>query len=248
MSIRVTCTGCHTRFNVSDKFAGQEGPCPKCKKKIRVPALSEKVAVHAPESFGPRGADGKAVLKPIFRTEATVTPVHWVLIGATIFGFLAIAFLMQTSVSDKEGFSSLVLVVAAVILAVPCVYAGYTFLRNSELGAHDGQELWTRILACAAVYGISWLAIPVVTYAMDDGVGTAIGVAAMLVIGTFAAYLLLEIDFFMAILHYGLFFGSAILLRVVAGFDALPVTGGGSGNSIDDLINEAARITGCFFV
>ena len=28
----------HTRFKVSDKFAGQEGPCPKCKAKIKIPA------------------------------------------------------------------------------------------------------------------------------------------------------------------------------------------------------------------
>ncbi|MEC8508925.1 MAG: MJ0042-type zinc finger domain-containing protein, partial [Planctomycetota bacterium] len=35
MSIRVTCPGCHARFNVSDQFAGKSGPCPKCKKTIQ---------------------------------------------------------------------------------------------------------------------------------------------------------------------------------------------------------------------
>ena len=35
MAIDVTCPSCHTRFQVSDKFAGKSGPCPKCKNTIR---------------------------------------------------------------------------------------------------------------------------------------------------------------------------------------------------------------------
>ena len=39
MSIFVVCPGCHSRFNVSEKFAGQSGVCPKCKGPIERPAL-----------------------------------------------------------------------------------------------------------------------------------------------------------------------------------------------------------------
>src|SRR6476661_3159539 len=30
MAIAVVCPSCHARFQVQDKFAGKEGPCPKC--------------------------------------------------------------------------------------------------------------------------------------------------------------------------------------------------------------------------
>lgn len=37
MPILVTCPGCKAQFNVSDKFAGKQGPCPKCKAVISIP-------------------------------------------------------------------------------------------------------------------------------------------------------------------------------------------------------------------
>ena len=37
MPISVVCPGCKARFNVSDKFAGKKGPCPKCKTVLTVP-------------------------------------------------------------------------------------------------------------------------------------------------------------------------------------------------------------------
>ena len=236
MSIRVTCTGCHTRFNVSEKFAGKDGPCPKCKKTIQIPAVSEEVKVHAPEGFGPKTTAGKAVFKPIARKETRLSAVQIVLIAATILGFLLLAFMVRSGVSDKEAVSWLVLLLGAFILAVPCVYAGYGFLRNQDLGAFQGQELWTRVAACAGAYGISWLAIPIVSYAVGPEIGTFIGLGVMIVAGAAAAYLFLQIDFFMGLLHYGLFLGCSILLRVIAGFSALPRVEA-SGSDIDDMLN-----------
>lgn len=236
MSIRVTCSGCHTRFNVSEKFAGKEGPCPKCKKVIQVPAASEQVQVHAPEEFGPKTTSGQAVFKPITRKEASLSPVQLVLIGATIVGFLVVAFMARNGISDKQAFSSWVLLAAAVVVAVPCVFAGYTFLRSSELGAFEGQELWTRIGACSLTYPLSWCLIPLIGYAVGPEIGTFVGVGLMILAGAAMAYLLLSIDFFMGILHYGLFLGCCILLRVLAGFPALPVIESNSSN-IDDLLN-----------
>ena len=236
MSIRVTCTGCHTRFNVSEQFAGKDGPCPKCKKTIKIPSASEEVQVHAPENFGPKTGGDKAVFKPIKRKEASLSPVQMVLIGATIFGFLAIAFMMRTSIADKDSFPSWVLLVASMVLAVPCVYAGYTFLRDSELGAFDGNDLWIRVGACSVAYGIAWLVNPIVSYVVGPEVGTFISVGLMFVIGAVTAYLFLGIDFFVGILHYGLFFGCCLLLRTVAGFDALPIPES-AASDIDDLLN-----------
>ncbi|MGI9517832.1 MAG: hypothetical protein ACR2NP_12345 [Pirellulaceae bacterium] len=249
MSIRVTCTGCHTRFNVSEKFAGREGPCPKCKRVITIPAASEAVQVHAPQEFGPKGASGAAVLKPVFRKEAKVSPVQMVLIGATIIGFVAAAFLMQFGISDHKQFSSLVLLLGAIVLAVPCVYAAYTFLRDSERGALTGQDLWTRVIACAVVYGLTWLLVPLATdiAGLGGGAGTAAGVVAMFVVGSIAAYLTLGIDPLMTVLHYGFYFGCCLLLRLAAGFDVLPGPAEGGNQNMQDLL-EASRVLFQYFV
>ena len=66
MSILVVCPGCRKRFSVSDKFAGQTGPCPNCKAKIRVPTKEEEVKIHGPTEFatGTQDARGDITAKP----------------------------------------------------------------------------------------------------------------------------------------------------------------------------------------
>ena len=236
MPIRVTCPGCHTRFNVSEKFAGKDGPCPKCKKTITVPSASEEVKVHAPEEFGPKTTAGKAVFQPVVRKEAKITPVQIVLILAVIIGFLLIAVLVRGNVPDKAEFSSWVLLLGAILLALPCSYAGYSFLGDSELGKLQGQELWGRILICALTYGVTWLTIPLISYGVGPEVGMFIGLGGMIAIGAVAAYLFLQIDFLIGILHFGLFLGCCILLRWIAGFTALPYAAP-VGSNVDDILN-----------
>lgn len=228
MSIRVTCAGCHTRFNVNEKFAGREGPCPKCKKTIKVPKADEEVQVHAPQEFGPKGSSGQAVLKPLFRTETRLSPVQIVLIASTIIGLLAVAFLINVAGGDKDRFSTPVLVLLAMLVAIPCVQAAYAFLRDSELGWFSGQELAIRVGCCSVAYGLGWLAFYVANLAVVDDFGTTtliLGVAAMFILGSLAANLFLGLDFLVGILHYGMYFGVCLLLRLVAGFSALPSSG-----------------------
>src|SRR5690606_4835519 len=70
MPIDVLCQGCQTRFQVSEKFAGKKGHCPKCKASITVPDNpKDEVVNHAPVQFAPKGTTGVAVLKPIAGTE-----------------------------------------------------------------------------------------------------------------------------------------------------------------------------------
>ena len=61
MAIDVTCIKCHTRFQVSEKFAGKSGPCPKCKNTIKIPELKDQVVIHAPEVSGTKTATGQPV-------------------------------------------------------------------------------------------------------------------------------------------------------------------------------------------
>ena len=65
MPINVTCPGCLKRFSVADKFAGKQGPCPKCKKIITIPKKEDQVVIHAPDhsEAGAVGAGGRHVLK-----------------------------------------------------------------------------------------------------------------------------------------------------------------------------------------
>ena len=223
MPIRVTCPGCHTRFNVNEKFAGKKGPCPKCKRTIEIPA--EEVKIHAPESFGPKDATGQGVLKPIFRKEATVSPVQITLIIGSIVLFFAAALIVRLMVADKEQFSSWILVIVAAILALPLAYAGYTFLRDSELAPLSGQELWTRLAICSAIYVVLWAAMPIsfFTFGSEWGVMTwAAAFVAMIGLGGAAAMGALNLDFIMGALHYGLYLVACVLGRWIAGVGVVP--------------------------
>lgn len=55
MPILVTCPGCKAQFNVSEKFAGKQGPCPKCKAVITIPKGN---AAPTPPPVAAAGAAG----------------------------------------------------------------------------------------------------------------------------------------------------------------------------------------------
>ena len=91
MPIQVTCPKCLKRFQVSDKFAGKEGPCPNCKNVIKVPDKSEEVVIHAPDDGAPKDRSGKSVLKPITRKETDVTRNGLLITGGCILGVFGVA-------------------------------------------------------------------------------------------------------------------------------------------------------------
>lgn len=102
MPILVTCPGCKAQFNVSEKFAGKTGPCPKCKAPIKIPAATATpatpaaaatsagaaasptkppagpppaVTIHGPEEAQQSGKSktGRPTLKPTFHHDARLT-------------------------------------------------------------------------------------------------------------------------------------------------------------------------------
>lgn len=225
MSIRVTCPSCHTRFDVSDKFAGKTGPCPKCKHKIQIPSLEEQVEVHAPESFGPKDSQGQSVLKPLERQETNLSAVQIVGIIASI--VLAIGAALGVRFSSTEPDSTqmwIILGSGATLLAPVLVLAGYTFLRNQELGAYSGIQLWIRSTICGAGFAILWLAVPLVAYTVGDYemIPMVIGIAAMIALGAGISFVTLELDYMMGILHYGMYFAACLGLRWIIGVGVLP--------------------------
>lgn len=225
MSIRVTCPKCHTRFNVSDKFAGKKGPCPKCKTTIQIPAKDEQVVVHEPEMTGPKSRTGESILKPIRRKEVKITSVHITLIVCMLVLFLICALIFNFTFPDKFNFPSWILWISAIAMAPPMCFAGYFLLRDQELDGYVGKELWMRILACSVIYALLWIAMPVGKYAFSDSYETGSWIMALIIMagaGGAAGMLCFDLDYIMGSVHYGLYLAFCIAGRALAGIGILP--------------------------
>src|SRR5688500_18302248 len=88
MAIDVTCAACKTRFQVSEKFAGKSGPCPKCKATIKIPDKKDEVVIHAPEEAGMKTKTGQPIFKPILRKEVRLSTLQIVAIVGSVLGVL----------------------------------------------------------------------------------------------------------------------------------------------------------------
>ena len=230
MPIRVICPGCHSTFNVSDKFAGKSGPCPKCKTVMNIPAVSEQVVIHAPKHDGPTDSQGKSVLKPIEREkDAKVTaPLIMGIISAVIILPL-LAFVLGRTLRDSEGNPDIgwpILATGALLLALPVVLSGYSFLRNDELEPYRGRELWLRASICSLIYAglwglhlyLGWMNLysqPMEIYQY------MIALAILMVPGTLASLATLDLDGTSAAMHYGFYLTVTIGLRLIMGLPAL---------------------------
>ena len=220
MTIQVVCPGCKKRFSVDDKFAGKQGPCPKCKAVIKVPEKTDEVVVHEPERFGPKGKKGRAVLKPIERTETKFSPV----VAGVAAGTSLLVLLIAVVFRDRAPTGLLVL--GAVLLAPPLVWAGYAFLRDDEFEPFVGRELWIRIGACSLVYALLWALVPLIAgYGLQldqlELVHMAFLAPVLIGLGAFTAYASLDFDFGMGAMHYGLYLSVTVLLRLVLGLTPL---------------------------
>jgi hypothetical protein len=224
MSIKVICPGCLKRFQVSDQFAGRKGPCPKCKVEILIPKTSEDVVVHAPDNYGPKDSKGRSVLKPIFRQETRISMPELVVIGLTILGSLIAALILRYQYAGNV-FPYWPLILGAVAMAVPLTLAGYAVLRDPELQPHSGQELYIRIGLCALLYALTWIAFPGAELAFREYSVTCIVIAVVIMmgIGGGIAVITLELDYFLGVIHFGLYFAACVLLRWIASGAALPL-------------------------
>jgi hypothetical protein len=222
MPISVVCPSCHARFQVSEKFAGKEGPCPKCKGKIKVPALEEQVVIHAPEEFGGGGKDakGRPVLKPIARVETKAQPVVVAGIVGAFLVTIGIAWVVGRSALDPATLQ-IVLGAGAVLLAPPLVLGAYSFLRNQELEPYSGKELFVRVAICSAAYAALWGAIwgLKIAFALDSQSLTALNFAMLaappVVIGSLVALGTLDLDFGTGFMHYSCYLLATVLLRLI---------------------------------
>ncbi len=223
MPISVVCPGCKTRFSVGDKYAGQKGPCPKCKVVITIPqAPTEEIKVHVPEQFASGGKDakGRAVLKPIARVDTKVQPVAVVgIVGASLVT-LGLAFLLGRMVTNKLP----VIVAGLAIISAPLAVAGYTFLRDDELEPYRGRSLYLRAGLCGLAYAALWGAYwPLPAYGIITGEAWQwVFVAPIFIsVGAAVAWATLDLDFGSAAMHYAFFVLVCLLLRFALGMPAL---------------------------
>jgi hypothetical protein len=213
---------------VNEKFAGKEGPCPKCKQKIKVPDKSEEVVVHAPEQFGPKDQQGRAVLKPIGRTDTKITPILAVAIGAAILVALVVALLLR---SYEGNVPVSILAIGALALAPPLVMGGYSFLRDDELEPYRGKALFIRVGICSIAYAALWAVFawvpPLVFLELDklELFHLLFIIPPIAALGGVASLASLDLDFGSALVHYALYVLVCILLCFVMGVQLLGVAG-----------------------
>jgi len=235
MSIQVTCPGCHTRFSVGDQHAGKTGACPKCKKPIQVPELSDEIVIHAPElEPGSVDSKGRSVLKPIKRKEAKFNATIFAVVAGLVVLSTAVAWLMgRSELGDSEIW---VLAGGAVLIGPLVSYAGYSFLRDSELGSFTGSDLLVRCASCGLVYAFLWgvyMYIGTQIFSTEDWKAGLSMVQVgglclpMLGIGTFAAFVSFDLEPTSGFFHYSLYLFITVGLRYIMDLPFLPGLGGG---------------------
>lgn len=232
MPINVTCPGCLKRFSVADKFAGQKGPCPQCKTVITIPKKEEEVVIHAPDhsEAGAVGAGGRHALKTYKRKETKFQP----LVFTSVVGAVLVVLLVALVLRSTGNVSTIMLAAGAIVLGPPLAWAGYTFLRDSELEAYHGVPVMLRSLACGLVYALLWGVFVFLGdrfFGESFSKGLEIWQMVVLLIpifaaGTLAAYASFDLDPGSAFFHCALYFAVTVLLRLVAGLSAIPGLGG----------------------
>lgn len=230
MPIQVTCPSCHTRFSVGDQHAGKTGPCPKCKNPIKIPEKGDEVIIHAPElEAGAKDASGRNVLKPLKRKETKFSlNVTAVVVGLVLLSLGMAWILGRSDLGDSQIW---VLAAGAIVLGPLVSYAGYTFLRDDELGVFDTQSAVIRSLACGLVYALMWGLYVYLGSQLFGSDAFAEGLemvqiagllAAVIGIGTFAAFVSFDFEPITGFFHFALYFVVTILLRAVMGLPFLP--------------------------
>jgi hypothetical protein len=233
MPINVTCPGCFTKFTVADKFAGQKGPCKKCKTIIEIPKLEDQVIIHAPDhsEAGAVGAGGRHVLKTYKRQETKFQPLVFAAVLGTVLVMMLVALVLR---GTEYSHNRYVLGLAAVILGPLLAWGGYTFLRDSELEGYAGANLWLRSLACGLVYALLWAVYLFIgnQWFGADAFAKGLEIWQMLVLavpigamGTMAAYVSFDLDPASGFFHWALYFAVTVILRLIIGLAAIPGLG-----------------------
>lgn len=233
MPISVVCPSCQARFSVSEKFAGKQGPCPKCKKPITVPdAPTEEVKIHAPEDFAggsttvKKDAKGRSVMKPIARQKLVVSTMQYALWAGVVLGSLVAGFVVRM-IWPAGTAPVAVIAVGAYLLAWLVSYPAYAVFRDRELEGLSGIQLIQRIALVATIYAAAWGALAIVKGSVFDGNLTVLQLLiiapAPCMIAALACHAILELELGPAVMHFAFYLAVTVLFRLIIGLDALPL-------------------------
>jgi hypothetical protein len=224
MSIIVVCPGCRKSFNVADKFAGRTGPCPNCKKPIRVPTKAEEVKIEAPAEFssGGRSISGKLLTKPIARIQAKFQPVMTAIIVASVLVVLAVAWAMGSVFRENTSSAFIASAIGLLIVSLPLAMAAYSFLRNADFEPYSGKALYLRAGLCSLGYVILWgmfafLASPEREIITGDLWNWVFVIPPFVAIGGLIAMSAFDLEYGDAIFHYSFYLVATLLLRWAVG-------------------------------
>lgn len=231
MPINVTCPGCFTKFTVADKFAGQKGPCKKCKTIIEIPKLEDQVVIHAPDhsEAGAVGAGGRHALKTYKRQDTKFQPLVFAAVAGVVLVALLVALVLRGQ--DKPTW---LLALGAIVLGPALAWAGYTFLRDDELEGYAGANLALRATACGLVYALLWYVYIFIggLWFGPESFTKGLEIWQMLVLavpigamGTMAGYVSLDLDPGSSFFHWAMYFAVTVILRLVIGLSAIPGLG-----------------------
>jgi hypothetical protein len=225
MPIPVICPGCKAAFQVSDKFAGKKGPCPKCKTIITIPEASPEIVIHAPKPEGPTDSTGRPVFTPILRQDTVLSQTAIFALVAAVVTVLLVAIVVGLATKGHPPLFMLVL--GAVGLAPPLSLAGYAMLRDQESVPYRGMTLWLRIAITSLVYVLLWGLYPwIPSWYFGDPpyelYSLLFIVPIMLGIGGLAAYAALDLEFGTAVLHYAFYLAVTVILSMLAGVPWVP--------------------------
>ena len=228
MPISIVCPTCKARFNVSDQFAGQTGPCPKCKQPITIPKpAAQSVVIHEPERPTATSAGtGRAPTAPLKRRDK---PLKWTALALTAVAALAsmgAAFSLRLAFglagSEGQGIPAWLLLAGALAAAIPSVLLGYAAVRNRDLEAYHGRPLIFRALICSGVYAGLWAVRGLLPAEQPADMWQWFLIAPLFVTaGALAALACFDLDWGTAAVHFSFYVLFTSLLRWLAGLPPL---------------------------
>ena len=224
MAIDIICPGCHKRFQVSDQFAGQKGPCPGCKTIIQIPKLEDVVVVHERETTS-SGAPAK--LNSIRRQHTTAGKSELLCAsGALLAGLLStvlVRFLSETE--PNPGFFTTLLIGS--LLGSSTSLLGHIVLRGQDNGSNYGRKTIVRACLVGVIYTVIWRLLVLLSDGLlvEDGSvilpAVIILAIALTAISTFLPMFVFDFEYQQGLVHVALFISSLAIYSLVLGDIAL---------------------------
>ena len=217
MSLHVICPGCLKRFQVSERFAGKQGPCPNCSANISIP--KEAVTIHGVDGTESKNEKKQRFISPpIARINRVFDPVQTQYSILGILGVLLLTFLLGC-IPMYAVFRSLLGMLGLCLIAFQLVLFGYQCLRDREqIFAFTGEELYCRTGIVAAGYVILWCVFEYcLATTQAEFFIAGLYFLAFAVLAALLCHPLLEMKTPNAFLHYSIFSFSTVFLRFLIG-------------------------------